>query len=102
MPCPLSYDDLSMIYKLRKKGPQRFLVWLKTMGVTFAFIIAARNSHSKARADEPIWNQDGVYGGHTTDNGSYHSIWGVDGAYKGHIDKEWVNPYVPNIDRGKN
>jgi hypothetical protein len=71
-----------------------------------AFIIIASwfaisGGCAKARGDEAIWNADGSYAGHTTDNGSYDSVWGVNGAYKGHIDKDWVNPHVPKIDRGR-
>jgi hypothetical protein len=71
-----------------------------------AFIIIASwfaisGGCAKARGDEAIWNADGSYAGHTTDNGSYDSVWGVNGAYKGHIDKDWVNPHVPKLDRGR-
>ena len=74
--------------------------------VKLAFIIIAsccaiNGGCAKGRADDAIWNADGSYAGHTTDNGSYYSVWGVNGAYKGHIDKDWVNPYVPKIDRGR-
>ena len=74
--------------------------------VKLAFIIIASccaisGGCAKGRADDAIWNADGSYAGHTTDNGSYYSVWGVNGAYQGHIDKAWVNPYVPKIDRGR-
>jgi len=74
--------------------------------VKLAFIIIASccaisGGCAKGRADEAIWNADGSYAGHTTDNGGYYSVWGVDGSYQGHIDKAWVNPYVPKIDRGR-
>jgi hypothetical protein len=74
---------------------------LKTRGVFLAVIVGLMGGITKAKADEPIWNTDGSYAGHVTDNGSYNSIWGIDGSYKGHIDKEWINPYVPKIDRGR-
>ena len=69
--------------------------------IVFASWCAISGGSAKGRADEAIWNAEGSYAGHTTNNGSYDSVWGVNGAYKGHINKDWVNPYVPRIDRGK-
>ena len=75
--------------------------WLMRRGAIFWVIVALMDGSTKARADEAIWNADGSYAGHITDNGSYDSVWGVNGGYKGHIDKDWVNPHVPRIDRGR-
>ena len=72
----------------------------KLIFILFASVCAISGGCAKGRADDAIWNADGSYAGHTTDNGSYDSVWGVNGDYKGHIDKDWVNPYVPKIDRG--
>lgn len=83
----------------RKARREEIIFWIKAIGVILAMILGGLNGCSKGRADEPIWNADGSYAGHTTDNGSYDSVWGVDGSYKGHIDKDWANPHIPKIDR---
>ena len=73
----------------------------KLASIIIASWFAISGGCAKGRADEAIWNADGSFAGHTTDNGSYYSVWGVDGSYQGHIDKPWVNPYAPKIDRGR-
>ncbi|NCY22253.1 hypothetical protein EBX31_09910 [bacterium] len=81
----------------------REAIWtlIKLAFIIIASWFAISGGCAKGRADEAIWNADGSYAGHTTDNGSYDSVWGVNGAYQGHIDKDWVNPYVSKIDRGR-
>ena len=80
----------------------REAIWtlIKLAFIIIASCCAISGGCAKGRADDAIWNADGSFAGYTTDNGSYYSVWGVNGAYKGHIDKDWVNPYVPKIDRG--
>jgi hypothetical protein len=70
----------------------------------FIFIVLASwcaiaGGCAKARGDEGIWGTNGEWIGHSTDNGSYSSLWDNYGNYRGYIQKDWVNPYVPKIDR---
>jgi len=93
--------------RVKKRKLSRRIDWeswwaiAKFIFILIASVCAISGGCAKGRADEAIWNADGSYAGHTTDNGSYDSVWGVNGAYKGHIDKDWVNPHVPKIDRGR-
>jgi hypothetical protein len=94
----------SSIKKRRQRKRTDCESWWTLAKLTFIIIAswcAISGGCAKGRADDAIWNADGSYAGHTTDNGSYYSVWGVNGAYKGHIDKDWINPYVPKIDRGR-
>jgi len=87
--------------KLRKRTDwESWWTIAKLIFIIFASCCAISGGCAKARGDEAIWNADGSFAGHTTDHGSYYSVWGEDGSYQGHIDKAWVNPYVPKIDRG--
>jgi len=87
--------------KLRKRTDwESWWTLAKLIFIIFASCCAISGGCAKGRADEAIWNANGSFAGHTTDNGSYYSVWGVDGSYQGHFDKAWVNPYVPKIDRG--
>jgi hypothetical protein len=72
--------------------------------LAFIFIaswFAIAGGCAKARGDDGIWGTNGEWQGHTTDNGSYSSLWGQNGEWQGHIQNDWVNPYVPKIDRGR-
>ncbi|NBT35888.1 MAG: hypothetical protein EBT03_10200 [Betaproteobacteria bacterium] len=71
--------------------------------LAFIFIaswFAIAGGCAKARGDD-IWAGSGGYIGHTQDNGYYDSVWDQYGNYRGFIQKDWVNPYVPKIDRGR-
>ena len=102
-----SFVPASKRRRIKKRKSSSRIDWESWWGIAklililFASACAISGWCAAARGDEAIWNADGSYAGHTTDNGSYDSVWGVNGAYKGHIEKDWVNPYVPKIDRGR-
>jgi hypothetical protein len=73
----------------------------KFLFIVFASVCAIAGGCAKARGDDGIWGTNGEWQGHTTDNGSYSSLWGQNGEWQGHIQNDWVNPYVPKIDRGR-
>ena len=69
--------------------------------IAIASWFAIAGGCAKARGDDGIWGTNGEWQGHATDNGSYSSLWGQNGEWMGFIQKDWVNPYVPKIDRGR-
>ena len=83
---------------------EREAIWTlaKLAFIIIASWFAISGGSAKGRADDAIWSADRSYAaipriiGVTTQSGESN------GAYKGHIDKDWVNPYVPKIDRGQN